>query len=369
MTTAKIVSALVALTPGSGAAFSPLGLAGGDLHVSADKLVLAAMASYCDGYWHMGADQHLPFDIYVANDDGQIEKLLQGSAAASINIDDTFLQHVQIDIAPDLVGHARFKGSHLFDLTVRGKEETTIVVGQNGPHACLAGVRALRNISAVQWSSEGGVFLHAAGVAVEGSGVLILGDRKSGKTSQVCQMLQRGGAQFVSNDRVYLFPDGHIVGIPVSVNLRPPTMNRYPELVSLQNCKANPHNVSASRPAEDVSIGPSEFTARFGAAITSRVPLRHVLRLTYRPEAEGVSCSPLAFDELARELVAAQLEVIDASQPFWTYAPKDFGAIREVATVDIRGWAVKSGADTIDLTTDTILDLIRQRGGVNAVCN
>jgi hypothetical protein len=63
--------------------------------------------------------------------------------------------------------------------------------------------------------TEGWCELHAAGISIEGKGILLIGPSKSGKSSTAFYMVNKYGGAFISNDTIFIHPKKRImIGFP-----------------------------------------------------------------------------------------------------------------------------------------------------------
>ena len=91
--------------------------------------------------------------------------------------------------------------------------------------------RLLINLNNRVLESKGVVFIHASLVCYGNEGIMFIGDRGNGKTTNMIYMLEHEGMSYVSNDRTGLKLDektGEIImmGIPSSINIRPGTIEQ-----------------------------------------------------------------------------------------------------------------------------------------------
>lgn len=330
---------------------------GVSISVSADADTLEQMAAYCAGYWLPTAwQQDADCHVTVAADDGTLAEALRERRRDAQPVPGTVLDVVRLPLLPPTSAFARFADAQLYDLTVLSQDETIVVAGRGGPPVFLAGVRALRNVAATIWNARGGVYLHAAALDMGGEGILLLGPRRAGKTSQVCGLLARSGAAFISNDRALLFSDGTLVGVPVAVNLRAGTLKRFAALEGLRTAHDAGHNIS-ERTTDDISVAPAAFAGCFGARLVSASRIKHVFALSLSHDREGVSVARMPVGSLAEELCRAQFDAVDASQPFWAYARQ--GTVSIEPSKDVAGWLADSGIDSLDETTETLASCIQ----------
>lgn len=318
--------------------------------------VLETTLAYLTPYWKKTSTGDIRLRVVESN--AQLELQLSEFIQPNKVIARTHLTLAHITVPSWDYGWARFHGNKLYDLIMGRNDQIIVVTGRTGPPSYLASVRTIRNLTVSQWLGDGALHLHAAALQTQDRGVLLLGDRHAGKTTQVCHMLDRGLASFVSNDRVCLFPDGSLAGLPVSVNLRQDTQRQFQAINFGNGPVPNPHNISSDRPAEDVSLSPADFVARFRATCSPGFALTDVFHLHRDERAEGVRISSVNAEQIQSLLLKNRLEDIDSSQPFWS-SPK-FELHQLSGLGDIRCWSIISGANTVRLTTDAIISRLKE---------
>lgn len=319
------------------------------------RSVVEAALAYLTPYWKITSNGTVLVQVVEGNTrlESQLNKLIQPRHV----IARTDLTLAQVDASPWDYGWARFRGNNLYDLIIGRKDHIIVITGPSGPPAYLAGVRAIRNLTVSQWLGAGALHLHAGALKILNRGVLLLGDRRAGKTTQVCHLLDRGSAHFVSNDRVCLFPDGTLAGLPVSVNLRLDTQRQFEAIQFGERSTSAHHNVSSDRPAEDVSLSPTEFVKRLGATINPGFALTDIFHLHRDDRAEGVMFSSVGPEQIKNLLLQNALDNIDAAQPFWSAT--DSRPDQPFNLGDIRCWSIRSGANTVQQTTDAIISHLK----------
>lgn len=95
--------------------------------------------------------------------------------------------------------------------------------------------RLLINLNNRILESKGVIFIHASSVCYNNEGIMFVGNRGNGKTTNMMYMLENSGVQYVSNDRTGIKVDsatGEIImiGIPSRINVRPGTIESNQEL-------------------------------------------------------------------------------------------------------------------------------------------
>lgn len=78
-------------------------------------------------------------------------------------------------------------------------------------------------------AAQGQALIHASGVRFEGQTTLFPAWRGAGKTNTLLSLL-RQGADFLSDDRLWVGGDGTAVGYPLGVNLQPYNIESFPEI-------------------------------------------------------------------------------------------------------------------------------------------
>lgn len=230
----------------------------------------------------------------------------------------------------DISWNCRYENDIFYDCTMFSPDGIVVLTANDNVmprHLALA--RLVRNSLSAGLNASGAAYLHAGSVTIAGRGIVIFGDKFVGKTTQICELVARG-AEFTSNDRVFLCPDGQVVGLPVSVNIRPETLNRYDSLAPWRNgAPENPHRVGMNVPDCDVSLSVSEFARAFSAAIQPEAPLNAVFRLV-RDGRTSTSFAELDEQEVVQIFASSQFHGVDYSQPFWPYQRCSTAAISQM---------------------------------------
>jgi hypothetical protein len=100
----------------------------------------------------------------------------------------------------------------------------------------LALMRAVREVAMHAAHAKEGVFLHAAGFALEGNGLIVAGPKRAGKSTLLLFALTATPAALLSNDRLLLERNdsGFLVrGLPTITTLRPNTLDFFPDIQRL----------------------------------------------------------------------------------------------------------------------------------------
>ena len=81
------------------------------------------------------------------------------------------------------------------------KEVATIIKSRN-EEAVLYIKRVLENLRNRILESKGALFLHSSGVSIDNNGILFIGNKGNGKTTNMLYMLERENVSYISNDKV-----------------------------------------------------------------------------------------------------------------------------------------------------------------------
>lgn len=91
--------------------------------------------------------------------------------------------------------------------------------------------RLLINLNNRILESKGVIFIHASSVSYNGNGIMFIGERGNGKTTNMLYMLNQKGVEYVANDRTGIKLNEktgviEMIGIPSSINVRPGTLEK-----------------------------------------------------------------------------------------------------------------------------------------------
>ncbi|MBV8687175.1 MAG: hypothetical protein JOZ90_15035 [Alphaproteobacteria bacterium] len=322
--------------------------------------VLSQTLDYLSGYYVPSAVPHAHI-LDVATAGAEVRAWADEARLGATPIAGTRLA-IASGLSGDVAWHVRFEEAAFADLTVFLADRTVILTSHDGvipPHLGLA--RLVRNRLSSDWSLAGGAYLHAGCVTIGGVGVVILGDKFAGKTTQICELVSRG-ARFTSNDRIFLFPNGRVVGLPVSVNIRPGTLERYDSLRAWRSAGLpNPHRVGMNVPDSDVSLSVAQFADAFRATISPTAPLHAVVRLT-RSGAASTQSADMEGSKLVDLLASSLFDGIDYSQPFWPYRRSDTRTVAQIVETHAKvACEIDIGEGDIGACARLIEDLLTDR--------
>lgn len=91
--------------------------------------------------------------------------------------------------------------------------------------------RALINLNNRILESKGVIFIHASSISYNGNGIMFIGERGNGKTTNMLYMLNQKGIEYVANDRTGIKLNKEtgkveMLGIPSSINVRPGSIEK-----------------------------------------------------------------------------------------------------------------------------------------------
>lgn len=87
-----------------------------------------------------------------------------------------------------------------------------------GERAGLDLIQIVRSLLVEMELASGGCLVHAAALAVQGSGTLLTGEKGAGKTTSVFALTAHAGVRFVSNDKVLLVGP-QAFGVPLAISI------------------------------------------------------------------------------------------------------------------------------------------------------
>ena len=83
--------------------------------------------------------------------------------------------------------------------------------------------------------------LHGSSIALDGMGILIMGDKSAGKTTTMLKFLNRNFG-FISNDKSFIsFSENTLIGFPFAMNIYNDSISVFPLLSGLFSKNNNDH--------------------------------------------------------------------------------------------------------------------------------
>lgn len=149
------------------------------------------------------------------------------------------------------------------------------------PSTALEPVELLRELFLKDQENRGAVVLHATSAHRDGSAVLVVGAKGSGKSTVLLELVEHHGHEIMSGDKTVVRrqPDGTLLasGWPDYPHLGYGTIAKYPDLAEIAGAAEEPEDHAFS-PYGKYAVDPALFRAHFpSAAPDLRVPVRTVL--------------------------------------------------------------------------------------------
>jgi hypothetical protein len=235
-------------------------------------------------------------------------------------------------------------------LDVAARQVTAAVLGTDStsPYVVARLIRSILIADAVQngWNQ-----FHAACFASGGTGTLVLGNKRAGKTTFLISALAQFGAEYVTNDRILLKRNGEqldAIALPFSVNISQHHLSLLPgyEFDKLANHRYQ------SEHGQKYRILANQLCQQIGCTIRPQCGITTVLLPTY-VRGEG-SLFPISGVDTEASIRAAVYSCIDEYQPLWdTVIPKM--PVSRAATSNIAAYRIAYDESTIVACLGTIL--------------
>lgn len=202
-----------------------------------------------------------------------------------------------------------------------------VVFANDKQHSArIAILRIVRELASQRMLSLGWLPLHASAVATAQGSILVLGERRAGKSTLMLQLLTESDCDFLANDRVCIDvfdPNGpQTYSIPCVINLRAssldllnthsttseiahrlcdPVCRTWRARETLEETLAKSHTVHDDIPPTDLTLSPSQFLHLVQRKKVSSASASVILFPTIRDE-KGVSTRRLTPDECLSKL-------------------------------------------------------------------
>lgn len=189
------------------------------------------------------------------------------------------------------------KSFHSFELFYDRKLNHIVVTSLNHDY-CLEIMRLVRELLIFHIDKNSLIFLHAACVTKNDNGIIILGEKNSGKTT-TCIALLKHGYDLVSNDKLLVEQiDNEIVcrGLPISIGIRNNTKVIFKEIENLTfNCEDNRYYIK-----------PQELVKRFNVNISNICKAKLIILPRYTPDKIKIDSKKINFEE-KKEIIIKQI--------------------------------------------------------------
>jgi hypothetical protein len=221
-----------------------------------------------------------------------------------------------------------------------------------GPWRQLFTLRIIRNIFRWELFLQGAVFLHASCVSIKGRGIALLGQSRGGKTTALLNLLERGHADYVTEDDLTVVAQTNgtfrALGWPGCVRVR---RSMIPQFADLQ---INPHKfthpANGLEDAMNPDVGllrvfPEELSSMYGCNIVPEVTLdigawchwnktQETLPMSLEETSEGLR---LSWDILPERKAGARPGLMDRNKPEWASLVFDPFLLEAYGVPDLKG--------------------------------
>lgn len=206
-------------------------------------------------------------------------------------------------------------GSRMF---VDADARSVHVVNPEFDHLVLSTARQIRGVLRLQHYAADGLSVHGAMVVRDSAGILLVGEKRAGKTSLMLALLQDSNWSFVCNDDTTLHPtpEGFVGnGWPRAIRVRRETLFLLEALCRARgmDCKlSHPDNPGFAIPnalngieRDVLLVLPREIAAIAGSVIVPNAPVQLVVFPTVQSNlTESVEILPIDRDEGERRLLS-----------------------------------------------------------------
>lgn len=93
-------------------------------------------------------------------------------------------------------------------ILIKNNNQSYVVIGNGVNKTTKYPFRLIREIILRKQEEAGKIFMHATSMVVNGKGIAVLGNKKSGKTTFFTKTLEKHEAEIISDDRVFFYKDG-----------------------------------------------------------------------------------------------------------------------------------------------------------------
>ncbi|HST47025.1 hypothetical protein [Jatrophihabitans sp.] len=151
------------------------------------------------------------------------------------------------------------------------------------PHreAALTGIahEIIRHLIRLQLEFQGGLVVHASAVGCRDQALLVVGDKRAGKSTLLTALLLHGGADYLAGDRVFLWPEPDpsgwlVAGWPTALRLNPATAGIFAGLRAVADAARHAGPPEREAGSRKLHIHPADIPGLLA------VPVRPVATLT-----------------------------------------------------------------------------------------
>ena len=204
--------------------------------------------------------------------------------------------------------------------------QVDVVAPSSRPSTRIALLRLVREFATHHLAAQGALQFHAAALEHDGRGILIVGPKRSGKTSLLIHCLGEAGSLFVANDRAVVSSDSRLGwrlgGMPTVISIRPGTIellhrpgflaaSRGSARMTLTEALAPPADGPPASAAQQLSISPRQFCHAVDAGRVESAPLRAIVFPRVDTDHDGLHFSRLSADGASERLRSHLLHPAD----------------------------------------------------------
>lgn len=211
----------------------------------------------------------------------------------------------------------------VFHLLFAGQRRILLVTSGNPEVRREEGMQIVRSVTKWLLIEQGWIPMHSACVAKDGRAICIIGEKASGKTTTLLNLLAHNGCQLLAVDKFLVRGAGSHVqvrGLPGKTGIRVGSAIGHPALLdwlTTETASFFPHmsarevqQISASNTPEQlrnrrekIHLLPSELAGLFGTSIEPAAPLHLILIPVFDPALDEARLVPARAEDV-RRLVA-----------------------------------------------------------------
>lgn len=206
---------------------------------------------------------------------------------------------------------------------VLGGAAVDVVVHPGSDRFRVGAMRVIRELATARaLASADRLQLHAAGLEVDGRGLLLAGPKGAGKTTLLGHLASETGANVLTNDRALVRAarrDGFAVhGVPTIVNVRPPTLASLPRLargvpaverpahLTLAEADAALARAGSTDGTVALKLSPPQLARQLGVSLAACAELAAIAFPEPHADPDGLTVERLAERDAGRRLRATR---------------------------------------------------------------
>ena len=183
--------------------------------------------------------------------------------------------------------------------TLVSPKSVTFILGELGYPSERVLIRYLRELQRRQYQNQGGSIYHSSGVSKDGATCLMMGEKGAGKTTLMLKLCS-AGFDFVANDRVALFRDFSVRGLPLPVRIDPKSLSSFSDRIDAFRYL---EQLRSTQGDGKVELYPEEFCSYFANRVIYLSNLKCIIFPRIILDVSGVFAATLVSTEMARLLI------------------------------------------------------------------